>query len=116
MPLSYDDFVSALVSQLAEEERWSCVAYAAERQLRAGERLQFPGVQIEVTADSYLGFVDQEPAANWGHAARYVIVNRENGQARSVAARLPPFGSAGDVRWRAVYRAPSVPDSLVRHE
>jgi hypothetical protein len=114
-PLSFDDFSKALIAQLTEEERQGGVAYASEDQLPAGTHLQLPGIQIDVPRDSYLGFVDREPDANWGHAARYVIVDRESGAIRSLAARLPPFSSGGDPRWRVIYQAPAVPDTFVEH-
>lgn len=113
MPLSFDDFVEILIADLTENERRACVAYAAEAQLPAGSRLQFPGTRIEATTDSYLGFIDREPEANWGHSARYVIVNAEEGETRSLEVRHPPFGSGASLRWRVAYRAPSVPDALV---
>ena len=115
MFLSLDDFTNAFIAQLTEDERQGGVAYAAERRLPAGTKLQYPGLTLEVTRDSYLGFIDREPTANWGHPARYVIVDAENGSIHSVAVRLPPFGSSGDVRWRVAYQAPSVPDTFVMH-
>src|SRR5262245_48224778 len=114
MSLSFDDFVKALIAGLTEDERQGAVAYVAEEQLRAGSQTQFPGAPIQVPTDSYLGFIDREPGANWGHAARYVIVDRQSGESRSQAARLPPFRS-GDQHWRVVYQAPSVPDTAVEH-
>jgi hypothetical protein len=115
MPLSFDDFTKALIAQLTEDERRGGVAYAAERQLPAGTQIQFPGTRIEVSTDAYLGFIDQEPSANWGHPARYVIVSQESGEIHSLEARLPPFRSGGDLRWRVAYQAPSVPDTAVEH-
>jgi hypothetical protein len=115
MALSFDDFISALILQLTEEERRGGVVYAAENRLLAGTQIQYPGTRIETPTASYLGFIDREPSANWGHSARYVIVNQETGETHSLEARLPPFRSEGDVRWRVVYQAPSVPDTLVAH-
>ena len=80
-----------------------------------GTHIQFPGTRLEVPTDSYLGFIDQEPGANWGHSARYVMIDQEKGEIHSVAARLPPFGGQEDVRWRVAYQAPTVPDALVAH-
>ncbi len=114
MSLSFDDFAKVLTSGLTEEERRGAVAYAAEESLPAGSWTQFPGTRIEVSSDSYLGFIDREPGANWGHATRYVIVDQQSGESRSQAARLPPFRS-GDLHWRVVYQAPSVPDMAVEH-
>ena len=113
MPLSMNDFINTLTSQLTEAERRGGVVYAAERRLPAGTNLQFPGTRIEFTTESYLGFIDREPSANWGHSARYVIVDQQNGNTLSLEARLPPFRSGLDLHWRVVYQATSVPDSAV---
>jgi hypothetical protein len=112
-PLSFDDFVNALLSQLTEDERRGGVAYAAERQLQANTPIQFPGIRIDVPTNSYLGFIDREPVANWGHSAKYVIVNQESGEIQSMEARLPPFRSGDNLHWRVVYKAPSIPENLV---
>ncbi len=113
MPLSYNDFVKVLIAQLTEDERREGVAYAAEEQLPAGSQIQFPGTRIDAITDSYVGFIDREPGANWGHSARYVIVSGENGEIRSLEVRQPPFGSEAGLRWRVAYQAPSVPDAFV---
>jgi len=115
MSLSFDDFTRALIAQLTDDELRKGVAYVAERRLPAGTQIQFPGTRIEVQTDSYLGFIDREPSANWGHPARYVIVNEESGEIHSQEARLPPFRSGEALRWRMAYQAPSVPDTVVEH-
>lgn len=115
MSLSFDDFIKALIAQLTEDELREGVAYAAERRLPAGAQIQFPGTRIEVQTDSYLGFIDREPWANWGHPARYIIVDEKSGEIRSLEARLPPFRSEEDLHWRKAYQAPSVPDTVVEH-
>ena len=115
MPLSFDDFVNTLLSQLTEDERRGSVAYAAEIRLLGGTQTRYPGTRIAVPTNSYIGFIDRDPSANWGHSARYVIVNQENGEVQSLEARLPPFRSGDDLHWRVVYQAPSVPDAAVEH-
>jgi len=115
MPLSFDDFTKALIAPLTEAERQGGVAYAAKRRLRAGTPIQLPGTRIEVPTEAYLGFIDREPGANWGHAARYVLVSRVNGEIRSLEVRLPPFGSRGTLRWHVVYHAPCVPETAVEN-
>jgi hypothetical protein len=115
MPLSFDDFTKALIAQLTEDERSGGVAYAAQRLLAAESHIQFPGTRIEVQTDSFLGFIDGDPKSNWGQAARYVIVNKENGEVRSLKTRLPPFRGGEDLHWLVAYQAPSVPDVVVEH-
>lgn len=114
MSFSFSDFTGLLIAQLGEDERRGCVAYAAEAPLLAGTRVQLPGTLVEVDTDSYLGFIDREPTANWGHDARYVTVDVENGGVHSQDARLPPFRSGAGLVWRVVYKAPSVPDAAVQ--
>jgi hypothetical protein len=113
MASSFTDFVAILLSQLMEQERELGVAYAAEALITAGTCLRFPGVEIEVKGDSHLAFIDREPAANWGHAARYVLVACEGSEVRSFEARLPPFQIEGGLQWRMVYKAHAAPDAAV---
>ncbi len=112
---SYEDFVSNLPTHLTAEERTNGVAYAAvtEKPFAAGTRLRFPGTEVEVKAESWLAFIARVPMANWGHPARYLLVSRESDETWSFETRLPPFQPHGDLRWRVVYKAPSVPDDAV---
>jgi hypothetical protein len=110
---SFEALVLILQVQLTADERAHAVAYAAEQPLAAGTRLEFPGVVINVPEEAYIAFIDRRPIANWGHPARYLVVSRESGEVRSVDARLPPFRQGGELHWRVVYQAPSVPDAAV---
>jgi hypothetical protein len=61
MSLSFEDFIKLLLSQMTEKERQEGIAYAAEKPLPAGSKIQFNKVNLELTTDSYLGFIDREP-------------------------------------------------------
>jgi hypothetical protein len=102
MSLSFADFVSMVKSNLTAEEATNGAAYAAETPVAAGARLRFPCTVNEVPAEAYLAFIDREPMANWSHAARYLIVGRPDAERQSFDARLPPFTSRHDLRWRVV--------------
>jgi hypothetical protein len=115
MPLSFHGFIKLLISLLSDEERQGSLAYALEQPLGKGESIRFPGIRVEATARSYLGFIDREPSANWGHPARYMIANLEGGEIQSLEARMPPFQAGSDLRWRLVYQGPGVADALVPH-
>jgi hypothetical protein len=119
MALSFDDFTSVLKSQLTPGERAACLAYAVDHPLAKGQRLDLPGLALEVPWEAFLAFVDRDPLANWGHPARYLLVSRGNDEPRSFETRLPPFGGGSALSWRMVYQAPSVPDAAVaipRHD
>ncbi len=113
MAISFTDFTKLLVAQLTDDERSGAAAYAAEPPLAAGTHLELPGTSIDVVGDSYLGFIDRDPTANWGHAARYVIMDAASGAVNSKSTRLPPFGSPKGLTWRLIYKAPSVPEAAV---
>jgi len=110
MPLSHKDFINLLISQLTEKERQEGIAYAAEKLISGGSKIQLNKIIIEVPTDSYLGFIDREPQANWGHSARYVIIDQESKKISSHEARFPPFKNNSGISWHAVYKAPGVPD------
>jgi len=111
MTLSFDEFVSVLKNQLTPEERDKGVVYAVDKPFAKGQRLEFPGVVLDMPWEGLLVFTDRDPMANWGHPARYLLVNGENGEVRSFETRLPPFRQDSDIKWRVVYRAPGVPDA-----
>ncbi len=113
MAFSFTDFRRLLIDQLTDDERSGAVAYAAETPLAAGTHLELPGTSIDVVGESYVGFIDRDPTANWGHAARYVIMDVASGAVNSKSARLPPFRSRTGLAWRLVYKAPSVPEAAV---
>lgn len=46
--------------------------------------------KITIDKDSWFFFVDEQPGANWEHKASYVVVNRETGNVKRVAAMSPP--------------------------
>ena len=112
---SFQDFVASACEQLTADERAGAVAYAALREVpfASGTELQFPGAKIQVKSDSWLAFIDRAPMSNWGHPARYLLLDRESGESRSFETRLPPFNSEGGLRWRVIYKAPSLPNAAV---
>ena len=115
MPLSFNDFIELLLTQMTEKERKEGIAYVAEELLQTGSKIQFNQITLEISTDSYLGFIDREPQANWGHSARYVVVNQKSGKISSLETRLPPFESNSSISWRVIYKAPGIPDVFSEH-
>jgi hypothetical protein len=115
MSLSFNDFIELLLSQMTEKERQEGITYVAEESLQAGSKTQFNQITLEISTESYLAFIDREPQANWGHSARYVIVNQKSGKISSLETRLPPFKRNSGISWRVIYKAPGVPDVFSEH-
>jgi hypothetical protein len=113
MALSDSQLRSILQAQLNKAEREKSVVYVAAEPIKAGARLDFPQIQIEVPWNAILAFVDREPTANWGHSARYLLINRDTGAVQSFEARFPPFQRGGARRWSVFYQAPGVSDKFL---
>jgi hypothetical protein len=114
MNQSFAESVACVLHELTPEEREGAVTYLAAEPIERDVRLALPGVEIVAKARSLLAFVDQDPTANWGHQARYILLGCDEGSpAISVPARLPPFGEKGGLHWKLAYRAATVPESAV---
>ena len=96
MALSDNRLNSILSAQLDTVERKQGVVYVLLKPIRAGATFDFPNCRIEAPWDALLAFVDRDPLANWGHSSRYVLINRDNGEAKSISSRFPPFQGGGD--------------------
>lgn len=114
MAKSFEELAARVRDRLTPQERDGAIVYLTEQPIAAGSRLELPGVVIVPKAEANIAFVDQDPAANWGHSARYIVIASDSGkEIASVAARLPPFGAGGPLRWRLAYRSPSAPPAVV---
>ncbi len=110
MPQSDTQLEAILTAQLTASERAQGVAYLSSATVAKGTTLKLPHITIDVPWDALLAFVDGQPTANWGHACRYVVINRDTGETLSRDARFPPFQAGRGAGWRIVYRAAQVPD------
>ncbi len=115
MSISEDRFILMVRAALTPNERDHAVAYAADTTMAPGARIEFPGLNLDVPWEAYLAFIDRQPMANWSHSARYLLVNSTTGESRSVEAQLPPFRPGSSIHWKAVYKAPALPDAAVAH-
>jgi hypothetical protein len=63
-----------------------------------------------------VAFVDLEPGVNWGHRARYLLIDRDSQDVRALDAQFPPFLRGMPPGLRVAYRAPAVPDWAIATE
>lgn len=110
IPLS-DNFTLLAKPHLTDAELANSVVYALETFMPSDEKLQFPGIAIDVPKETHLIFVDREPMANWGHSCRYILLDCKSRKINSFEGRLPPFRKDDSLVWKVVYKAPSSPAS-----
>ncbi|PYS88895.1 MAG: hypothetical protein DMF64_19105 [Acidobacteria bacterium] len=114
MPRAHEELIKQLLAELTPDETNNGVVYVTAQPIAAGTEIKLPRLTINVEADSLLAFVDREPAANWTHSCRYLLINCATGATRSFEAQLPPFGQQAQTgAWRVAYKAPAVPDALL---
>lgn len=113
MPLTDDEIRSAIVRQLTAAELQNAIVYRASPPIAAGA-LRIGAQEIAAPWRAYLIFVDREPAANWGHSCRYILLNAETADSRSLDTRFPPFQGNDSLIWVTIYRAPTAPEWAVR--
>jgi hypothetical protein len=105
--------LALILSLLTPDERAHAVVYALSEPVGEGATVAPGPTPVVAATRSYVGFVDRDPQANWGHAARYVLVDAQTGKVASVEARFPPFGSKRETSWHAIYTATGLPKSIL---
>src|ERR1700712_5710373 len=113
MAFSHAQLLQILLTLLTPAERSDAVAYLNEQPVVAGTMIEAAGGQVPVPWDAILGFIDQDPMANWSHACRYIFINTHTGETRSVAGRFPAFSKANPGTWTLVHKAPGLADNFV---
>jgi len=105
--------LALILSLLTPDERAHGVVYALAEPVAEGTTFPSGPRPVVTTARVYVSFVDREPLANWGHSARYLLIDAETAAVTSIEARFPPFGANKHAGWRVVYRAAGVPDAVL---
>ena len=75
-----------------------------------GHVLRVDGKDETLTEPSVIAFVDREPAANWGHDSRYLVLDARTGAATSFEAQFPPFMRGAPETLRLAWKGDQAPD------
>lgn len=111
-PIGEKEIRALLLAQLTENELDHAILYLASALVPQGP-LAISPVSINLPWPAYLAFVDREPSANWGHSARFILLNPETSETRTIESRFPPFRGNETLHWRTIYKAASAPDWAV---
>jgi hypothetical protein len=84
--------------------------YLDRRVFAPGQSAPVDGEEIPVQAPTAVAFVDLEPRANWGHRCRYLLIDVERGEIRSVDKQFPPFLTGVPRSLRLVWQGDAVPE------
>ncbi|HEV3457568.1 MAG TPA: hypothetical protein VHG32_13480 [Thermoanaerobaculia bacterium] len=108
--MTRSDIAARVLAGLTSGELRTSVAWLARRELAAATTVTLDRTEVEVPWPALLAFIDLQPAANWGHPCRYLLVARDSGEIRTVEAAFPPFRRGAVDDWELIWRGEAVPD------
>ena len=112
MSVDWEKVRQFVLDAVPPKELKSSILYYDEQVLPANTEIEIDGQKFAMPSTGVVAFVDLEPRVNWGHACRYLLVNIETGETRTVDAQFPPFlrGYPDTLRVIMRYGAPPLHD------
>ena len=98
-----------VIAYLSQNEREESIAYVEQRVIPAGEVLPWAGITQSFDEPVVIAFIDLEPALNWTHRARYLVLGAGGGIRRKVDVDRPPFLTGVSPYLRLVHRGSRAP-------
>lgn len=107
---SWKSLATEAIASLSPAEREASIAYLEQRVVPAGEVLAWPGLERSFDEAVVIAFIDLEPALNWTHRGRYLVLGADGGIREILATDLPPFLRRVSPQLRVVHRGPRAPE------
>jgi hypothetical protein len=98
-----------VIASLSQNEREESIAYIEQRVIPAGEALPWAGITQSFDKPVVIAFVDLEPALNWTHQGRYLVLGTGGGIQRKVNVDRPPFLTGISPYLRLIHRGSRTP-------
>lgn len=111
MPIHCDwtALVTEAIASLSPNEREESVIYIEQRVIPIGEMLPWSGLQQSFDEPVVIAFADMEPAMNWTHRGRYMVLGAGGGVRRKVDVDRPPFLTEVSPYLRMIHRGSRAP-------
>ncbi|MGD8641894.1 MAG: hypothetical protein PVF34_04590 [Gammaproteobacteria bacterium] len=109
MKNNWKKLATEAIDSLSPKEREKSIVYLEQRIIPAGEVLSWPGVQHRFDEPVVIAFVDLEPALNWTHRARYIVLNAQGAIFQTLNVDKPPFLSGVSPLLRVIHRGTEAP-------
>jgi hypothetical protein len=98
-----------VISSLSQNEREESIAYMEQRVIPAWEVIPWAGITQSFDEPVVIAFVDLEPALNWTHRGRYLILGAGGGIRKKVDVDRPPFLRGVSPYLRLIHRGSRAP-------
>ena len=110
MKCNWKKLATEIISSLSPNERKDSIAYIEQRVIPAGETLPWAGIMQSFEKPSVVAFIDLEPALNWTHRARYLVLNPEGGIRQTIDVDRPPFLTEVSPHLRVIHKGNNAPE------
>jgi hypothetical protein len=100
---------TAVIASLSPIEKEESIAYIEQRVIPAGEVLPWAGIRRRFDEPVVIAFIDLEPALNWTHRARYLMLGVGGGILRKVHVDRPPFLTGVSPYLRLIHQGSRAP-------
>jgi hypothetical protein len=109
----WKELVTEVIDSLSKDEREESIAYLEERLIPTGEELPWEGLRRSFDKEVVVAFVDLEPALNWTHRGRYIVLGAKGGIEAIVEVDRPPFLTGVSPYLRLIHRGNRAPSWAV---
>jgi hypothetical protein len=104
---------SEVIASLSQKEGEESIAYIEQRVFPAGEALPWAAIAQSFDEPVVIAFVDLEPALNWTHHGRYLVLGAAGGIRQKVDVDRPPFITGVSQYLRLIHRGSRAPSWAV---
>jgi len=110
---NWNALATEVISSLSDNEREESIAYIEQRVIAAGEELPWAGIMRSFDVPVVIAFIDLEPALNWTHRGRYLVLGVEGDIRETMDVDRPPFLTQASPHLRVIHRGSQAPDWAV---
>lgn len=106
---NWKELAAEVIASLSQNEREESIAYIEQRVIPAGKELPWAGITQSFDEPVVIAFIDLEPALNWTHRGRYLVLGAGGGIRRKVDVDRPPFLTEVSPYLRLIHRGSRAP-------
>lgn len=113
MKCNWKKLAAEAVNTLSSDERAKSIVYLEQRIIPAREYVPWSGIAQSFDEPVVIAFADLEPALNWTHAGRYLILNTDGGIRATLDVNRPPYLTQVSPDLRLIHRGNEAPEWAV---
>lgn len=110
MKCDWKKLATEVVSSLSPAEREASIVYLEQRVISPEEDLSWAEITRNIDKPVVIAFVDLEPALNWTHRARYVVLDTQGTVQQTIDVDRPPFLTGASPDLCVIHRGDRAPE------